>query len=107
MALIKAQYDLDWSGAEQEFQRALALDPHDSIAHQLYGWYLIAAGRTVEAQAEMSGVLEAGAGDGFSLWGLGMSFYFAGQYEKAVEQYRRSIGVEPKSYWPHLLLGWA
>jgi Flp pilus assembly protein TadD len=36
-----------------------------------------------------------------------MCFYFAGQYEKAVEQYRRAIAVEPKSHWSHLLLGWA
>jgi DNA-binding winged helix-turn-helix (wHTH) protein/tetratricopeptide (TPR) repeat protein len=107
MALIKTQYDWDWSGAEREFQRALALDPYDGSTHQLHGWYLIALGRTVEAQAEMSRGLEAGAGDDFSLWGLGMSFYFAGQYEKAVEQYRRAIAVEPKSHWSHLLLGWA
>ena len=105
MGVIKTQYDWDWSGAEQEFQRAIALDPHDSSAHQLYGWYLIAVGRTVEAQAEMTRVLDAG--NDFSLWGLGMAYYFAGQYEKAIEQYRRAIAIEPKSHWSHLLLGWA
>jgi tetratricopeptide (TPR) repeat protein len=41
------------------------------------------------------------------LWTLGLSFYFAGRYEKAIEQYRRAIAEEPRSYWAHLSLGWA
>jgi serine/threonine-protein kinase len=106
MAVIKTQYDWDWPGAQQQFQRAIALAPQESSAHQLYGWYLTAVGRPVEAQAEMSRMLESGSGNSFSLWGLGMSFYFAREYEKSVEQCRRAIAAEPKSHWPHLLLGW-
>lgn len=106
MAVIKAQYDWDWAGAEREFRRAIALDPQDMAARQLYGWYLIALGRPLEAQADMKRMLEADPLNGFGLWGLGLSFYFARQYEPAIEQYRRAIGVEPKSHWPHMLLGW-
>ena len=42
-----------------------------------------------------------------NLWSLGLSFYFARQYEAAIEQYRRAIAAEPRSYWAHLSLGWA
>jgi serine/threonine-protein kinase len=105
MAVIMTQYDWDWAGAQQQFQRALALAPQENSAHQLYGWYLIAVGRPVEAQAEMSRTLDSDSGD--SVWALAMSFYFAHQYENAVEQCRRAIAAEPKSHWPHLMLGWA
>jgi DNA-binding winged helix-turn-helix (wHTH) protein/Tfp pilus assembly protein PilF len=104
MAVIKTQYDWDFAGAQQQFQRAIALAPQENASHQMYGWYLIAVGRPVEAQAEMSRTLDSGSGD--SVWALGMSFYFARQYENAVEQCRRAIAAEPKSHWPHLMLGW-
>jgi tetratricopeptide (TPR) repeat protein len=107
LGLIKMQYEWDWAGAEREFKRAIALDPENNSAHQLYGWYLIAAGRFDEAQAEMKRALGSDLLNAFGLWGLGDSFYFTRQYEQAIEQYRRAIGVEPKLYWSHLMLGCA
>lgn len=107
LGLIKTQYDWDWVGAEREFRRAIELAPDDNSAHQIYGWYLIAAGRFAEAQAEMKRALESDPSSEFALWGLGDSFYFARQYDKAVEQYRRAIAAEPRSHWTHLMLGWA
>ncbi len=107
LGIIKLQYEWDWVGAEQEFKRAIALAPEYNTAHQLYGWYLIAMGRFAEAQAEMKRALESDPQNDFGLWGLGDSLYFARQYEQAIEQYRRAIGVEPKLYWSHLMLGWA
>lgn len=29
------------------------------------------------------------------------------QFDRAVEQYRRAIGVRPRLYWSHMLLGWS
>lgn len=107
LGLIKTQYEWDWAGAEQDFKRAIALDPEFNVAHQIYGWHLIALGRFDEAQTEMKRALELDPSGDFGLWGLGDSFYFARQYEQAIEQYRRAIGVEPKLYWSHLMLGWA
>jgi serine/threonine protein kinase len=45
LALIKTYYDWDWSGAEREFQRAIALNPNYAIAHQWYGEALRMMGR--------------------------------------------------------------
>ena len=106
LGVVKMQYDWDWAGAEAEFKRALALEPDNHGAHQLYGWYLMATGRLEEAQAAMKRVAESDPLDNFSLWELGLCFYFARQPEQSVEQYRRAIAVEPRAYWPHMLLGW-
>lgn len=107
LGVIRMEYEWDWAGAEQEFKRAIALAPEYIPAHQLYGYYLIAMGRFDEAQAERKRAVEADPLNDWGLWELGLSFYFARQPEQAIEQYRRAIGVEPKSYWPHMLLGWA
>lgn len=105
LGLIKAQYDWDWVGAEQELKRALTLDPEYEPAHRLYGFHLIAVGRFDEAQAEMKRSLESDPLNNWGMWGLGDSFYFARQYEQAIEQYRRAIGVESKLHWTRLMLG--
>lgn len=105
MGTIKMQYEWDEAGAEREFKRALALAPDYAAAHQLYGWYLISVGRLDEAQAEMQRALGSDPLNDFGLWGLGDSFYFARQYEQAVEQYRRAVSVAPKMYWSRLMLG--
>lgn len=107
LGVVKMQYEWDWAGAEQEFKRAMALEPKHSPGHRLYGWYLIAVGRFDEAKTVLKRTLEVDPLDDSNLWELGLAFYFARQYEQAVEQYRRAIGVERTSFWPHMLLGWA
>jgi tetratricopeptide (TPR) repeat protein len=107
LGVIKMQYEWDRAGAEQEFKRAIALAPEYTPAHHLYGWDLIAVGRFDEAEAEMRWAAEANPLADINLWGLGLCLYFEGQYDEAIEQYRRAIGVEPRSYWAHMLLGWA
>src|SRR4030095_4456742 len=45
LALIKCWYELDWTGAGQEFRRALALNP-DNVTHApWYAGYLVAVGQ--------------------------------------------------------------
>jgi DNA-binding winged helix-turn-helix (wHTH) protein len=107
LGLVKMQYDWDWAGAEQEFKRAMELRAQPNVGPQLYAWYLMAIGRNDEARVSMLRAVEADPVDDFSIWTLGLSFYFARQHDQAVEQYRRAIGVEPQSYWSHMLLGWA
>src|SRR5260370_5446967 len=41
-----------WSGAEEEYQRAIALDPNNARAHGVYGRHLMAQSHLEEAIAE-------------------------------------------------------
>ena len=50
--------------------------------------------------------LEAEPTNDFNLMELGLSYYFARQYEPALEQCRRAIAMDSTSYWSHMLLGW-
>jgi tetratricopeptide (TPR) repeat protein len=58
LALVKAHHDWDWSGAEKEFQRAIALNPDYVMAHPWYGWTLANTGRFEESIAEARRALE-------------------------------------------------
>lgn len=52
LADVKVDFDWDWPGAEQEFQRAIELNPDYPTAHQWYAEYLSEMGRHAQALAE-------------------------------------------------------
>ena len=53
LAMVRVSYDWDWVGAEEEFRRAIALNPSYATAHQWYGESLASWGRFAEAETEV------------------------------------------------------
>jgi TolB-like protein/Tfp pilus assembly protein PilF len=106
LAVIKAQYDWDWSGSEREFQRAIALNPSSARAHQAYGFVLLGlTGRFEEAIVELKRALEL---DPLSLLingNLGIVFYLARQYDQAIEQERKTLDLDANFIVAHWYLG--
>ena len=51
LGYIRFAYDWDWAGAEDEFKRAIALNPNSAAAHHQYSVYLGNVGRLEEAIA--------------------------------------------------------
>lgn len=60
LGFVKMQADYDWQSAEQNFQRAIELDPNLPEAHEDYAFDLAASGRFSEAvrEAEVAERLE-------------------------------------------------
>ena len=95
LGFIKSDYAWDWSGAEKEFQRAIALNPNYATAHQWHGYALWKTGRIEESIAEHRRALEL---DPLSLpvnRNLGLAFYLARQYDLAIEQLRKTLEMDP------------
>jgi adenylate cyclase len=107
LGLVKAFYEWDWAGAESEYRRAIELNPGYASAHHWYGWYLALMGRLTEAIAE---VRQASDLDPLSLEinsDLGLSFFFARQYERAIEQFEKALEMDPNAIWARFFMGWA
>jgi tetratricopeptide (TPR) repeat protein len=107
LAMVRFNYDWDWSGAERGFQRAIELDSDYPNAHHWYADYLSAIGRHDQAITEserarrldpLSPIINA--------W-LGWRHYFAHQYDAAVEQHRKTLELDPNFAPTHLVLGQA
>ncbi|MGH9766340.1 MAG: protein kinase domain-containing protein [Blastocatellia bacterium] len=97
LAVVKLVYDWDWAGAEQGYQRALALNPSYAIAHNWYGIYFSARARSDEAIAATRRALEI---DPFSVNfnnTLARHYYHARQFNQAAAQYRKTIAGNPKA----------
>src|SRR6185437_6752048 len=52
LAFIAETYEWDWASSEQEYKRAIALNPNDSRAHHFYASYLTYVGRFDEGIEE-------------------------------------------------------
>ncbi|MGH9934631.1 MAG: winged helix-turn-helix domain-containing protein, partial [Blastocatellia bacterium] len=94
LARIRMFFDWDWAGAESEFTRALELNPNYTTARQWFANYLIAMGRAPEAIAQINLAQEL---DPLSLiinTARGWIYYFARQYDQALEQYQRVLEMD-------------
>jgi TolB-like protein/DNA-binding winged helix-turn-helix (wHTH) protein len=77
-----------WSGAEKEYQRAIALDPNNARAHGVYGRHLMAQGRLEEAIAETRRAQELDPLSPLMHRDLARALSAAGRYDEALAQFR-------------------
>jgi len=95
LAMIKATYEWDWAGAENEFKLALELNPKYATAHQRYSLFLPILGRMDEAVAEAKKAQEL---DPLSLIineNVGDILCLARRYDEAEKQLLKTIELDP------------
>ncbi|MFZ0735279.1 MAG: tetratricopeptide repeat protein [Candidatus Sulfotelmatobacter sp.] len=105
MGLVAFYYDWNWKQAEQEFRRAIELNPSYAPAHQWYCYYLRAMGRLPEALQQAK---EASQLDPLS---LPIKITLAGryrdlhQYDEAMAVIQRTLDFDPDFELAHEVLG--
>ncbi len=104
--ILKA-YDWNWQAAEEEYKRAMELNPNYATAHRLYAGFLAALGRSEEAMKAFHRAQEL---DPLSVvinmegaWNL----YMAREFEQSVEQSAKTLEIEPHFAPAHFTLGLA
>ena len=95
LAIIKMYFDWDYAGAEQEFKRAIALNPGSALIHMWYGWYLGLMGRFDESFKEMQRAQELDPLSATNNSGIGIVFHWSRQPERAIEQFRKVLELNP------------
>jgi eukaryotic-like serine/threonine-protein kinase len=105
LASIKFYGDWDWVAAENEFKRALSLNPSYSEGHRMHSVYLSALGREVDATTEIQIAQRL---DPLSLTTsvtAGWISYFAHQYDRALQQCRSVLELDSNWSPAHECLG--
>jgi TolB-like protein/Flp pilus assembly protein TadD len=105
LGVARWSYDWDWVGAEQEFKRAIELNPGYAIARHWYAAYLSRMGRHNEAIAEIRRAQEL---DPLSLAvnaSGAVVFICARRYDEAVAECRRTLELNAGYYPAHVFLG--
>jgi serine/threonine protein kinase/Tfp pilus assembly protein PilF len=94
---IRVQAMWNWTGAQEDFQRALALDPGNSLALRRYGLLLGAFGRLPEAIAMTKRAIELDPLSSVTWSNLGMLATGARQFAAADDAIRRALEIQPES----------
>jgi eukaryotic-like serine/threonine-protein kinase len=106
LASIRFYGDWDWFGADQEFIRALEINPSDAEAHRMYSVFLSAMARFEEAQVEIEAAQRSDPLSAMNNITAGWTFYCARQYDRSAEQCLIALELNPNSDSVHACLGY-
>ena len=107
LAAVKFFFEFDWSGAENEFKRAIELNPNYAESHHQYGWLLAQSGRPAEGLEEMKRAQRLDPLNLLINTDINAPFYMQRRFDLSIEQSRRVLAMDPSFYLPHYTLGWA
>jgi TolB-like protein/Tfp pilus assembly protein PilF/predicted Ser/Thr protein kinase len=95
LATVATWYEWNWEKAEQEFRRALELNPNHADSHVFYGLFLSAMGRLSEARAQMEQALALDPLNFMYLSYYGISLERSRMLDEAIVQYQKGIDLAP------------
>jgi len=93
---IRLWLDWEWQAAELEFKQGIALNPNSALAHDQYAMYLAAMGRLDEAVSEARRAQALDALSPIVNTDLGWCLLYAGRGSEAVDQFRKTLEIDPK-----------
>lgn len=106
LAVIAQNYDWDWATAEKEYRRAIQLNPNYATGHHWYAECLALQGRFNEAFPEIESARQLDPLSLIIATDYGAILYFSRQYDRAIEQFRGVLDMEPNFPRAHMLV-WA
>jgi serine/threonine protein kinase/tetratricopeptide (TPR) repeat protein len=105
LALILANYDWDWARSEQEYKRALELNPSSVTAHIWYSFHLVYGGNFSDAIIEARRAQELDPLSLVTSTTVANILYDGGKYDEAIEQNRRVLELDSGFRWAHHSIG--
>jgi TolB-like protein/DNA-binding winged helix-turn-helix (wHTH) protein/Tfp pilus assembly protein PilF len=104
LGVLNWQFDWDWDAADREFNRAIALAPSYSCAHEDRAYFLAVMGRRAEALAEITKIDQLDYG--FSAAQTeSATYYELRDYPNLIEAGKRGLLLDPKDWFQHYNLG--
>jgi len=88
-------YHLEWDGVESEFLRAIALNPGYAPALHWYALFLAAQGRKEESVTEIKLAREIDPRSLIINANVGWCYYLAGDADRAIEEEKTALRLDP------------
>jgi TolB-like protein/Tfp pilus assembly protein PilF len=104
LANVAFYYEWDWDTADREFKRSLELNPNYATAYHWYGETLASRGRFEESNAAYARAVELDPVSMAIATDQGLAYFFARQYDRAIEHFKKLIEIEPSYARTHVYL---
>jgi TolB-like protein/DNA-binding winged helix-turn-helix (wHTH) protein len=95
LAIVREAYDWDWISAEQEFKRAIELNPNYATAHQWYGLFLASLARFSEAESEVRRAQRLDPLSPIVNMALPEVYTWERRDDDAIAEYQKVIALDP------------
>ncbi len=105
LGFIHTIHDWDWKAAEQKLKQALELSPNSAMMRMYYSWLLSNLEKHEEAIAEAMRAQVLDPISSFINAFVGLTFFYPGQFDRAVKELQKVIKMNPDSYLAHYHLG--
>ena len=108
-ALANLDFNYFWNfpEADEEIQKALALDPNSAYAHEVSCWIKVGTRKTQEGLAECRRAVELDPLSVLNNMILAWEYDFAHDYKHAIEQANRTLEIDPNDVDAVSVLGLA
>ena len=104
LGVLNWRFDWNWAAAEREFDRAIALAPSYSCAHEDRAIYLGYVGRRAEALAEIAKIDQLDYGLGLAM-SESSTYFVLRDYPNLIDAGRRGVLSNPDDWSQHYFLG--
>ena len=102
---VKFSYEWDGQGAEEEFRRALAINPNYSTARQWYAVFLATRGKTDDALREALLAKQSDPRSPIIHWNVARTHFFRAEYQSALTAIGSALQLDPGFPMAHVLAG--
>jgi tetratricopeptide (TPR) repeat protein len=95
LATVATWYEWNWEKAEQEWLKALEINPNHADSHVFYGLFLTAMGRLKEAREQMKQALKLDPLNFMYLSYYGIAFERSRMFDESITQYQKGLDFAP------------
>jgi TolB-like protein/DNA-binding winged helix-turn-helix (wHTH) protein/Flp pilus assembly protein TadD len=107
LGVVKRDFEWDWAGADRAFQTAIETNPGYAAAYHWRSTLLSMLGKHDDAVAEKKKALAMDPLSVAITTDLARMFYFNHEYNRAIDQYRAALDMDPNFSSAHLWLAQA
>jgi TolB-like protein/DNA-binding winged helix-turn-helix (wHTH) protein/Tfp pilus assembly protein PilF len=104
LGVLNWQFEWNWDAAEREFNRAIALAPSFSCAHEDRSVFMAFRGQRAEALSEIAKIHQLDSGPSAAM-AESWAYYELRDYPNSIEAGRRALLADPKDWSQHYHLG--
>lgn len=105
LGYYKFYHEWDWAEAEQEFRKAISLNPNHELVYDWYGYYLTAMQRYDEARVVFDKAVSLDPLSPAISTDKGFGLYYGREYDRAATVLKAALEINPKFPAGHLWLG--
>ncbi|HEY7500418.1 MAG TPA: tetratricopeptide repeat protein [Vicinamibacterales bacterium] len=102
---VVLEHMLRWDWAEEEYRKAIALDPSHVATRYFYSEFLSARGRCAPAIEQAQQALALDPRSAIVSHVAGATYYYCGEFDRALPYFKKAIALDPTHTWSHMRIG--